>query len=41
MKGGSGEIMCVCVCACYLHTVVEESRAGVIKLMSFFVLECK
>ncbi len=29
------------VCVCYLHTVVEESWAGVIKLMSFFVLECK
>lgn len=39
MKGGSGETVCVCVC--YLHTVVEESQAGVIKLMSFFVLECK
>lgn len=26
---------------CYLHTVVSESRAGVIKLMRFFVLECK
>lgn len=30
-----------CTCVRYLHTVVSECRAGVIKLMRFFVLECK